>query len=568
MPTPSTYSALLPGVSSSVSSAHRNRGRLLLLLLLVGNLLLANRAAAQGCLSSFVLQGAAVQANGCYRLTSQGATSTSGAMWNAQPISLYNNFDFSFAINQCGAADGVVFVLQGAGTSVSNGDVGRTLGYYQGNGAFAHSVGVELDFYQNTEAPYNDPAYSHMMLALDGNPAAVQGPVAVSIGGCNTHVLRVSWNAATRLFTVQFDGTTMLSYTRDLVNTVFGGNSGVWFGFVGSTGGSTATQVICPGVLMATVAPPVIRVAGSTLLCPGEQTSLRVTNQPVGTTYQWTPATGLSSSSGAEVTAAPLATTTYRVLATTPGGCQSRDSVRISVLPRPTVVVGPGRVLCSGESAPLTATSLEAGTTHTWAPATGLSTSTGPAVVATPAVTTLYTVTTTGPAFCVRQDTVRVVVRPPLRLAVAAVRPTAHGESTLLMATSAVAGVTFAWTPTTGLSTNPGPTVTATPANTTTYTVTATAPNGCPEQAAIVAQPFLLPNVITPNGDHQNDTFRALVSLDPVTLQVFNRWGRLVFEQANYLDGWGSPAPAAGIYYYHLSTAQGQRWKGWVEVIR
>jgi gliding motility-associated-like protein len=527
----------------------------------------ARPVAAQACLTNFVLQGTATAANNCYRLTQQGVQASSGAMWNAQPITLANNFDFSFAINQCGAADGVVFVLQNVGTAASNGDNGRTLGYYLGNGAFARSVGIEMDFYQNTEAPYLDPYYSHLMLALNGSPTPVQGPVPIPIGGCNSHTLRVSWNAATRLLTVQVDGITAFSYPHDLVNDVFGGNPSVWFGIVGSTGGSTATQTVCPGVLTATVAAPAIR-AGSAALCTGERTTLSVANLPAGTTYQWAPATGLNTTSGATVSAAPAVSTTYRVTATTPGGCQSRDSVRIIVLPRPTVAVGPGGVICRGESVRLTASSPQAGTTQTWTPATGLSAATGPTVVASPAVTTLYSVTTTGPGFCIRQDTVRVVVRPPIPLAVEAVLPTVHGGSTLLTVTNPVAGVRYAWTPTTDLSAPVGTSITASPGTTTTYTVTATDSFGCTVQAAVVAQPFLLPNVITPNGDHQNDTFQALVSLEPVTLQVFNRWGRLVFEQANYHDGWDAANLSAGKYYYYLSTAHGQRWKGWVEVIR
>jgi CHU_C Type IX secretion signal domain len=54
-----------------------------------------------------------------------------------------------------------------------------------------------------------------------------------------------------------------------------------------------------------------------------------------------------------------------------------------------------------------------------------------------------------------------------------------------------------------------------------------------------------------------------------VTLQIFTRWGRKVFEQANYTQGWGTDAGiAAGVYYYQLRTAAGQTWKGWLEVVK
>jgi hypothetical protein len=184
-------------------------GYLLLLLLLSSQALLGRAARAQGCTitPTFGIQGAATRINGCYRLTEQGMMNSAGAIWNPQPISLRNDFDLSFDINQCGSADGVVFVLQNQGASPPLGNVGGSLGYY-GGGTFPHSVGVELDFYQNTGSPFNDPSQPHAMLALNGDPAAVQGPVPVAIGSCSTYTLRVRWTAAARQLRVQFDGTT------------------------------------------------------------------------------------------------------------------------------------------------------------------------------------------------------------------------------------------------------------------------------------------------------------------------------------------------------------------------
>lgn len=558
---------LLPFVSAS-EKCLRCYGLALLLAL---SLLAAHPVAAQNCFPTFLLRGDAVPAaGGCTRLTNQGDMNSWGAMWNAQTINLNFDFDFTFNISQCGAADGVVFVLQNDGPNVSTGSNGGSLGYYAGtSSAFSHSVGVELDFYRNTGSPFNDPPSPHMMLALNGNPAPVLGPVIVpGLADCNPHPLRIRWDHTARLLTVQHDGNTVFSYPQDLVANVFGGNPTVWFGFVGATGGSTAVQLVCPGTLTATAAPLGIVATGPTTLCPAERVALSVANQPAGATYSWSPAAGLNTTTGVAVVATPATSTTYRVTATTPAGCQTTDSVRLTVLPRPTVVLSPAQVLCAGASAPLIATSVEAGTTHTWAPATGLSATTGDLVTATPTATTLYTVTTTGPGFCIRHDTVRVAVRPPLRLALSAQPPTVPGGGTVLTASSAGAGVRYAWAPAAGLSATTGPVVTATPTVYTPYTVTATDAAGCTERATIPVLPLQLPNIITPNGDNLNDTFRPLVSLGPVTLQVFNRWGRLVFEQADYKDGWGAEGLAGGTYYFRLSTAAGESWKGWVEVVR
>ena len=79
-----------------------------------------------------------------------------------------------------------------------------------------------------------------------------------------------------------------------------------------------------------------------------------------------------------------------------------------------------------------------------------------------------------------------------------------------------------------------------------------------------------IPNVITADGDGHNDYF-VLDGLVPAEwqVQVFNRWGRLVFEQAAYDNGWGAPGQPAGLYYYLLRhTPSGQRRRGWVEVLK
>ena len=81
-------------------------------------------------------------------------------------------------------------------------------------------------------------------------------------------------------------------------------------------------------------------------------------------------------------------------------------------------------------------------------------------------------------------------------------------------------------------------------------------------------------NIITPNGDGQND----LLIIDNVTLYpgnsltVFNRWGREVYATTNYnntTNAWGTdPSIAAGLYYYLFKLADGSSTKGWIEVIK
>ncbi len=75
-------------------------------------------------------------------------------------------------------------------------------------------------------------------------------------------------------------------------------------------------------------------------------------------------------------------------------------------------------------------------------------------------------------------------------------------------------------------------------------------------------------NVFTPNGDGLNDYFVLHVSCLPIDLKVFDRWGRVVFERANYQNDWDGKNQSAGIYYYQARASNGQTWKGWVEMIK
>ncbi len=76
-----------------------------------------------------------------------------------------------------------------------------------------------------------------------------------------------------------------------------------------------------------------------------------------------------------------------------------------------------------------------------------------------------------------------------------------------------------------------------------------------------------LPNIITPNGDALNQTFRLPSDCAP-RLQLFSRWGQQVFEAATYHNDWAAEGQPAGIYYYLLEYPDGHRVKGWLEVVK
>lgn len=82
------------------------------------------------------------------------------------------------------------------------------------------------------------------------------------------------------------------------------------------------------------------------------------------------------------------------------------------------------------------------------------------------------------------------------------------------------------------------------------------------------------PNVITPNGDDYNSTWRPFLRSDrerdlspflPVyELKIFNRWGQMLFETQTASSGWNPGDTEAGVFYYMLrfETACGGGFKG------
>jgi len=106
---------------------------------------------------------------------------------------------------------------------------------------------------------------------------------------------------------------------------------------------ATASNGSCTTTATTTVSPlplPAFTLNGTTTICKGQSTTLTATG--TGYSYVWSPATGLSATTGSSVSANPIATTTYTVLATdTTTGCQSSQTLTITVN-------DPGAILTTG----------------------------------------------------------------------------------------------------------------------------------------------------------------------------------------------------------------------------
>jgi gliding motility-associated-like protein len=203
-------------------------------------------------------------------------------------------------------------------------------------------------------------------------------------------------------------------------------------------------------------------------ICNGNSGQLNATG---GATWQWIPSTGLSCTNCANPTANPAVTTIYAVVGTDANGCDDTTSVTVTVTSPPTIAVVQGNTtFCPGGSDTLVV-SADAGSTYSWAPATGLNTTSDDSAVVSLSNlgVTQYTVTAALNG-CSSQQTIDVTVANTLTVSVNQIG-LCLGDSAQLIATG---GTSWTWAPATGLSCTNCQSPYASNTVTTTYTVTAT----------------------------------------------------------------------------------------------
>lgn len=237
-------------------------------------------------------------------------------------------------------------------------------------------------------------------------------------------------------------------------------------------------------------------------ICSNLTTAIQIGGAPTATggtspySYNWFPTAGLSNSGIANPLALPAVTTTYYVTVTDLKGCQSVDSIKITVNQAPQAFAGRDTALCAGFCVTLGATPPATGGNgvyqYLWGPTVGLNTNNIAHPLACPGVTTAYVLTVTDGNGCSATSNVRVSINPN---PVASAGPTSvtlvgcAGDSVKIggapTASGGTPGYTYSWTPTNNLScTNcPNPYVSGLGANQL-YSVLVTDANGCTAAAA------------------------------------------------------------------------------------
>ncbi|HOZ52333.1 MAG TPA: hypothetical protein PLU17_10775, partial [Chitinophagaceae bacterium] len=227
------------------------------------------------------------------------------------------------------------------------------------------------------------------------------------------------------------------------------------------------------------------------------------TSALAGTTYVWSPATGLSSTTAAQPTASPTVTTTYTLTATGSNGCTATDVVVVNVnTTPPTANAGVDKNLNCTTTSTSIGTAAIAGNSYSWSPATGLSSTSIAQPVASPTVTTNYTVTVTGSNGCTATDIVIVNVNTAPPTADAGVDKNLNCTTTsATIGTASISGNSYLWSPSLGLSSTTIAQPIANPTATTTYTVVVTGANGCTASDVVVVNVNTVPPVVDAGVD-------------------------------------------------------------------
>jgi PKD repeat protein len=251
------------------------------------------------------------------------------------------------------------------------------------------------------------------------------------------------------------------------------GNYTVTLVAINANGSDTIPQVV------TIYANPTLIVGADQTICMGSATTLSASG---GIAYNWTPATGLSSSTSSNPSASPSSTTTYTVTVTDVNGCMANDMVNVTVNPLPVVNAGADQTICQGGS--FIPVGSGNAITYNW---------NNGAVDGSPifpSATTTYTVTGTDAFGCTNTDDVTVIVPSAISLIDNVTNVSCNGGTDGSISITAFGGsapYVYNWTP----IGNTTAVVTGLAAGT--YTVTVTDANGCTQQLnSSVTQPNAL----------------------------------------------------------------------------
>lgn len=211
---------------------------------------------------------------------------------------------------------------------------------------------------------------------------------------------------------------------------------------------------------------------------------------PAGvSSYEWSPSTGLSSTTAANPTTTVKVPTAYVVKVTYTNGCMQSDSVIVT--PDAIADAKPDIMICAGQSAQV-GTPAVAGMNYSWSggPFVGASNIAQPTV--NPVANATYTVSVTASG-CTVTDQVLVTVNSPANFEITGNTAICEGgTATVGLTAAAAANTTWQWSPLTNVANPTSPNTTIAALDTTIYRLTQTnMTTGCSnyKEVVIVVRP-------------------------------------------------------------------------------
>lgn len=320
---------------------------------------------------------------------------------------------------------------------------------------------------------------------------------------------------------------------------------------------------------------PVLNITPNITICSGQVIPLNPNGNPAYS-HVWTstdPAFGTNTSINPAVS--PGQNATYTVVATE-NSCTATATTTVNVIQQPTLsLVASDLSICEGESITLTATASPPGGTFSWAHNPSL---TSAVIIETPtASSTVYTVTYTTELQCFEKS---------ISIVVNTFSPAGASYTYNVHKDSFIVGLPIIFTAI--LDNPPGPPgliyiwkingqvvqgatgpvletiITEPPFEVTLTTQTIQGCDFTIDSTFLSKLPQVqIPNVFTPNKDNTNDAFRPIMDtgLELTSFKVYNRWGNLVFDKADAINGWdgtrNGEALPSDVYAYVMTFQYG-----------
>lgn len=306
--------------------------------------------------------------------------------------------------------------------------------------------------------------------------------------------------------------------------------------------------------------PQVALASSASAICQDGEVRLDAT-AGTGFQYEWRlDNTVLNKNAAATMQARQAGS--YRVLVTDANGCQAlSEPLALAIVPRPDMQFDTVAPVCVSRTVPVLLVASPAGGTFSGLGVTGSQFDPAKAGAGVHTVTYTYAGTSACPAVISRQ--IRVEPSPeinmPDRVTVllgntVTLKPTVNGQT-----------VRFLWEPPESLSDPTSLNPAASPAASTTYKLTVTAPGDCQAEKTVlvdVLKQLFVADVFSPNNDGINDALeiRNTDQFPDCEVTIYNRWGEVVFYSKGYEKPWDgtyhNQKVQAGSYQYRIKTHQ------------